>query len=195
MSQWIRVGRGRVGLKCPVQSQLMGWSLPPDSTRSRWFATFHSQIRSQSCASRPRRRRAGSRSTVEPIGRLGVLRCIGGTVGHRGEYCSPPDCTATNRTCCGGSTSFAQIDRALAGETFTETRSGTMAPSIRAETPVRDGDRIVGTGGAGGRYLGTDLGQCDVGTAVDCRGGGYRDDACTGRINRRGMRQALACRG
>ena len=31
-----------------------------------------------------------------------------------------------------------------------------MAPSIRAVTPVRDGDRIVGTGGARGRYLGTD---------------------------------------
>ncbi|MCW2689733.1 MAG: dcuS 2 [Mycobacterium sp.] len=36
------------------------------------------------------------------------------------------------------------IDRALAGETFTETYTGTLGPSIRAVAPVRDGDRIVG---------------------------------------------------
>ncbi|WP_405135002.1 ATP-binding protein [Nocardia sp. NBC_01388] len=32
------------------------------------------------------------------------------------------------------------IDRALAGETFTETFAGTLGPSIRSVTPVRDGD-------------------------------------------------------
>lgn len=36
------------------------------------------------------------------------------------------------------------IDRALAGETFTETYTGSLGPSIRAVTPVRDGDEIVG---------------------------------------------------
>lgn len=33
---------------------------------------------------------------------------------------------------------------ALRGKTFTETYTGTLGPSIRAVTPVRDGDRIVG---------------------------------------------------
>nr|WSZ98555.1 sensor histidine kinase [Streptomyces sp. NBC_00857] len=33
---------------------------------------------------------------------------------------------------------------ALHGKTFTETYTGTLGPSIRAVTPVRDGDRIVG---------------------------------------------------
>ncbi len=41
------------------------------------------------------------------------------------------------------------IDRALAGETFTETYSGTLGPSIRAVTPVYDGDRIVALVSAG----------------------------------------------
>ncbi len=42
------------------------------------------------------------------------------------------------------------IDRALAGETFTETYAGTLGPSIRAVTPVRDGDgRIVALVSAG----------------------------------------------
>ncbi|MER8070178.1 sensor histidine kinase [Streptomyces sp. NPDC094034] len=33
---------------------------------------------------------------------------------------------------------------ALRGETFTETYTGTLGPSVRAVTPVRDGDRITG---------------------------------------------------
>lgn len=41
------------------------------------------------------------------------------------------------------------IDRALAGETFTETFTGTLGPSIRAVTPVYDGDRIVALVSAG----------------------------------------------
>lgn len=42
------------------------------------------------------------------------------------------------------------IDRALAGETFTETFTGTLGPSIRAVTPVRDADgRIVALVSAG----------------------------------------------
>lgn len=41
------------------------------------------------------------------------------------------------------------IERALAGETFTETYPGTLGPSIRAVAPVRDGDRIVGLVSAG----------------------------------------------
>ncbi|MFB8008937.1 ATP-binding protein [Nocardia sp. NPDC056000] len=42
------------------------------------------------------------------------------------------------------------IDRALAGETFTETFAGTLGPSIRAVTPVRDADgRIVALVSAG----------------------------------------------
>ncbi|MBA4854942.1 sensor histidine kinase [Nocardia farcinica] len=41
------------------------------------------------------------------------------------------------------------IDRALAGETFTETYTGTLGPSIRAVTPVRDGDRVVALVSAG----------------------------------------------
>ncbi len=35
------------------------------------------------------------------------------------------------------------IDRALAGETFTETYTGSLGPSIRAVTPVHDDGRIV----------------------------------------------------
>lgn len=42
------------------------------------------------------------------------------------------------------------IDRALAGETFTETFTGTLGPSIRAVTPVRDADgRVVALVSAG----------------------------------------------
>ncbi|GIZ97922.1 ATP-binding protein [Tsukamurella sp. TY48] len=42
------------------------------------------------------------------------------------------------------------IDRALAGETFTETYTGTLGPSIRAVTPVYDGTgRLVGLVSAG----------------------------------------------
>ncbi|GAA4662674.1 sensor histidine kinase [Gordonia humi] len=42
------------------------------------------------------------------------------------------------------------IDRALRGETFTETYTGSLGPSIRAVTPVRDDDgRIVGLVSAG----------------------------------------------
>ncbi|MFX0575592.1 ATP-binding protein [Nocardia nepalensis] len=41
------------------------------------------------------------------------------------------------------------IDRALAGETFTETYSGTLGPSIRAVTPVYDSGRIVALVSAG----------------------------------------------
>ncbi|MGB3482543.1 MAG: ATP-binding protein [Mycobacterium sp.] len=42
------------------------------------------------------------------------------------------------------------IDRALAGETFTETYPGTLGPSIRAVAPVRDADgNIVGLVSAG----------------------------------------------
>lgn len=38
---------------------------------------------------------------------------------------------------------------ALEGRTFTETYTGTLGPSVRAVTPVRDGDRIVGLVSAG----------------------------------------------
>ncbi|MEV5440322.1 sensor histidine kinase [Streptomyces sp. NPDC052682] len=41
------------------------------------------------------------------------------------------------------------IDRALEGETFTETYTGTLGPSVRAVTPIRDGGRIVGLVSAG----------------------------------------------
>ncbi|MGY1899685.1 ATP-binding protein [Nocardia gipuzkoensis] len=41
------------------------------------------------------------------------------------------------------------IDRALAGETFTETFTGTLGPSIRAVTPVYDNGRIVALVSAG----------------------------------------------
>ena len=36
------------------------------------------------------------------------------------------------------------IERALAGETFTETHSGSLGPSIRAVTPVRSDGQVVG---------------------------------------------------
>jgi len=38
---------------------------------------------------------------------------------------------------------------ALEGRTFTETYTGTLGPSVRAVTPIRDGDRIVGLVSAG----------------------------------------------
>ncbi|MFZ4151053.1 sensor histidine kinase [Streptomyces pseudogriseolus] len=38
---------------------------------------------------------------------------------------------------------------ALQGRTFTETYTGTLGPSVRAVTPVRDGDRIIGLVSAG----------------------------------------------
>ncbi|MGQ4601480.1 ATP-binding protein [Nocardia sp. R6R-6] len=41
------------------------------------------------------------------------------------------------------------IDRALAGETFTETYTGTLGPSIRAVTPVYDGGKIIALVSAG----------------------------------------------
>lgn len=41
------------------------------------------------------------------------------------------------------------IDRALAGETFTETYTGTLGPSIRAVTPVYGDDRVVALVSAG----------------------------------------------
>ncbi|GAB2726814.1 ATP-binding protein [Streptomyces bullii] len=40
-------------------------------------------------------------------------------------------------------------DRALRGQTFTETYTGTLGPSVRAVTPIRDGERIVGLVSAG----------------------------------------------
>ncbi|KPH96799.1 signal transduction histidine kinase regulating citrate/malate metabolism [Actinobacteria bacterium OK074] len=39
--------------------------------------------------------------------------------------------------------------RALKGESFTETYKGTLGPSVRAVTPIRDGGRIVGLVSAG----------------------------------------------
>ncbi|MFF3911306.1 ATP-binding protein [Streptomyces sp. NPDC001848] len=41
------------------------------------------------------------------------------------------------------------IDRALKGETFTERYTGTLGPSERAVTPIRDGGRIIGLVSAG----------------------------------------------
>ncbi|MDT0613748.1 ATP-binding protein [Streptomyces lancefieldiae] len=41
------------------------------------------------------------------------------------------------------------IERAQRGETFTETYTGTLGPSVRAVTPVQDGDRVVGLVSAG----------------------------------------------
>ncbi|MET7851866.1 sensor histidine kinase [Streptomyces avermitilis] len=39
--------------------------------------------------------------------------------------------------------------RALKGESFTETYTGTLGPSVRAVTPIRDGTRIIGLVSAG----------------------------------------------
>ncbi|MBQ0828111.1 sensor histidine kinase [Streptomyces tagetis] len=41
------------------------------------------------------------------------------------------------------------IERAQHGETFTETYTGTLGPSVRAVTPVLDGERVVGLVSAG----------------------------------------------
>jgi sensor histidine kinase regulating citrate/malate metabolism len=38
---------------------------------------------------------------------------------------------------------LGHIEKALAGEVFTETYTGTLGPSVRAVVPIRDGDRIV----------------------------------------------------
>ncbi|MEN0139313.1 MAG: sensor histidine kinase [Rhodococcus sp. (in: high G+C Gram-positive bacteria)] len=51
--------------------------------------------------------------------------------------------THTNPELIGGVFS-GNIERALRGETFTETYAGSLGPSIRAVTPVYDGDRIAG---------------------------------------------------
>jgi two-component system, CitB family, sensor kinase len=48
-----------------------------------------------------------------------------------------------------GRTFIGNTGRALRGETFEETYTGTLGPSIRVVTPVRDGDRIVGLVSAG----------------------------------------------
>ncbi|MGF1339237.1 sensor histidine kinase [Streptomyces flavovirens] len=44
---------------------------------------------------------------------------------------------------------IGHTDRALLGETFDETYTGTLGPSIRVVTPVRDGGRVVGLVSAG----------------------------------------------
>ncbi|MEU0474219.1 sensor histidine kinase [Streptomyces olivaceus] len=41
------------------------------------------------------------------------------------------------------------IDRAQRGGTFTETYTGTLGPSVRAVTPIKDGERVVGLVSAG----------------------------------------------
>ncbi|MET7644580.1 ATP-binding protein [Streptomyces sp. NPDC005426] len=48
-----------------------------------------------------------------------------------------------------GETFLGHTARALRGETFSETYTGTLGPSIRVVTPVRDGGRIVGLVSAG----------------------------------------------
>ncbi|MEU5411684.1 sensor histidine kinase [Streptomyces clavifer] len=48
-----------------------------------------------------------------------------------------------------GRTFIGNTAPALRGETFTETYTGTLGPSIRVVTPIRDGDRIVGLVSAG----------------------------------------------
>ncbi|NBM20322.1 sensor histidine kinase [Streptomyces sp. GC420] len=48
-----------------------------------------------------------------------------------------------------GETFLGHIDRALEGETFSETYTGTLGPSVRVVTPVYDGERIVGLVSAG----------------------------------------------
>lgn len=48
-----------------------------------------------------------------------------------------------------GETFLGHTEEALRGETFTETYTGTLGPSIRVVTPVRDGERIVGLVSAG----------------------------------------------
>ncbi|MCF1649223.1 sensor histidine kinase [Streptomyces indiaensis] len=48
-----------------------------------------------------------------------------------------------------GQTFRGHTERALKGETFTETYTGTLGPSVRAVTPIRDGSRVVGLVSAG----------------------------------------------
>ncbi|MET7368571.1 sensor histidine kinase [Streptomyces sp. NPDC005566] len=48
-----------------------------------------------------------------------------------------------------GRTFIGNTAPALRGETFTETYTGTLGPSIRVVTPIRDGGRIVGLVSAG----------------------------------------------
>lgn len=48
-----------------------------------------------------------------------------------------------------GKTFLGHTARALRGETFTETYTGTLGPSIRVVTPIRDGGRITGLVSAG----------------------------------------------
>ncbi|MER7724229.1 ATP-binding protein [Streptomyces sp. NPDC096323] len=48
-----------------------------------------------------------------------------------------------------GESFLGHTARALQGETFSETYTGTLGPSIRVVTPVRDGGRIVGLVSAG----------------------------------------------
>ncbi|MGW3990724.1 sensor histidine kinase [Streptomyces sp. NPDC004830] len=48
-----------------------------------------------------------------------------------------------------GQTFQGHTERALRGRTFTETYTGTLGPSVRAVTPIRDGDRVVGLVSAG----------------------------------------------
>ncbi|MEE1791682.1 ATP-binding protein [Streptomyces sp. BE308] len=48
-----------------------------------------------------------------------------------------------------GDTFLGHTEQALRGETFTETYTGTLGPSIRVVTPVRDGGRITGLVSAG----------------------------------------------
>ncbi|MFI8167168.1 ATP-binding protein [Streptomyces sp. NPDC085931] len=48
-----------------------------------------------------------------------------------------------------GQTFQGHTDKALRGQTFTETYTGTLGPSVRAVTPIRDGSRVVGLVSAG----------------------------------------------
>ncbi|WP_460037355.1 sensor histidine kinase [Streptomyces cavourensis] len=48
-----------------------------------------------------------------------------------------------------GATFLGHTEEALAGATFTETYTGTLGPSIRVVTPVRDGKEIIGLVSAG----------------------------------------------
>ncbi|MFT9666069.1 ATP-binding protein [Streptomyces rhizosphaericola] len=48
-----------------------------------------------------------------------------------------------------GETFLGHTEEALAGATFTETYTGTLGPSIRVVTPVRDGKEIIGLVSAG----------------------------------------------
>ncbi|MFD3955086.1 MULTISPECIES: sensor histidine kinase [Streptomyces] len=48
-----------------------------------------------------------------------------------------------------GATFLGHTEEALAGATFTETYTGTLGPSIRVVTPVRDGEEIIGLVSAG----------------------------------------------